>query len=349
MANMKLYSSLTESGIEIDKVSFTLLDEANQIRVADETLTSMMKFITDKYNSIDFSEIEKSTGDYRKFKYAGMIRENLDMLSNVYESSNDPGAKNYIEVINKCYIVQEHLINNAQTYTVLYKQGNGLVQLTYTSLVSAIIYTIGVLVSNTIRFVASEQTTECEVLFDEIPGSIKHVHIKNIIAVANDIDTFNKLINELSKPTTRANMSESITVGALITAITAHVPGGVLAVGGVIAIIYLAPKVLLLIREIIYSVYYTRVKVSDMLGVQADLVRTNIESLESGRGNKKVIARQKKIANKLEKWKNKIAIKMDTTEQLKNAQVQKENNQMKIDKNSPILQTSTTYDTGLLI
>ena len=143
MVNMKLYSALIESGIEIDKVSFTLLDEANQIKVADETLTSMMKFITDKYNSIDFSEIEKSTGDYRKFKYAGMIRENLDMLSNVYESSNDPGAKNYIEVINKCYIVQEHLISNAQAYSVLYKQGNGLVQLTYTSLVSAIIYTIG--------------------------------------------------------------------------------------------------------------------------------------------------------------------------------------------------------------
>ena len=338
MSNVNMYKVLTEAGIEVDKVSFTLLDEANQVRVADETLTTMMKFITDKYNSIDFSEIERSAGDYRKFKYIGMIKDNLDMLSNIYESTPEPSAKNYIEVISACNTVQGHLLDNSQTYTVLYKQGNGLVQLMYTSLVAALIYAIGTLVSNTIRFVTSEKDTECEVLFDEIPGSIKHVHIKNIMAAADSINNFEALLTEMAKPTTRNVMGESVTAVAVAAVIVAGV-------------IVLAPRVLYIIRNIIYSVYFTRVKFSDMLGVQAELVRANIESLEGRRGDKKVIARQKKIADKLEKWKNKIAIKIDSAEVLKNQQIKKEDSQMKISKDNPTIlyPDPETSGAGLLI
>ena len=87
-----------------------------------------------------------------------------------------------------------------------------------------------------------------------------------------------------------------------------------LAVGaaGVGIIVMMIPKIIVLIREIIYSVYFNRVKMSEMIGVQIDLINTNIESLERGRGNKKVIARQKKIVDKLTKWKNRFAVKADT-------------------------------------
>lgn len=326
-SNINLYTCLTEAGIEVDKVYLSLLDEANQIKVADEALTNMMKFITDKYNSIDFSEIEKSAGDYRKFKYDGMINENLNMLHNVYTTSDEPGAKNYIKVIDSCKIVREHLISNAQTYSVLYKQGNGLVQLMYTSLIAAEIYAVGTLVSNTIRFVTSERDTECEVLFDEIPGSIKHIHIKNIIAAAENISDFDRILVEFSKPAVRNTIGESVTAVAAAAVITA-------------GIIVLVPRIIYIIRNIIYSIYFTRVKVSDMLGVQADLIRANIESLEGRKGDKKVIARQKKIADKLEKWKNKIAIKIDSAETLKNQQIRKEDNTLKVDKNSPTIMYS---------
>lgn len=83
-----------------------------------------------------------------------------------------------------------------------------------------------------------------------------------------------------------------------------------------------------------------------MLGVQIDLLQTNIESLESGRGSKTVVARQKRIVNLLTKWMNKSAIKMDTTEQLVNVQKKKENTELKIDRNSPI---NEPIDDGILI
>lgn len=332
--------ALTTVGYNVNRVDFRLLSEAAQLRVTDEALTGMMKFITDKYNSLDFSEIEKSAGDITKLKYYTMLRENCEMLNNIYLTTSDPGAKKYTEVIQAVTDTLDHLTVNRNAYTTLYKSGNGMVQLMYTSLVAGCLFAVGTLVSNTIRFVTTEKDTECEVLFDEIPGTIKHIHIKNILAVQKDRNSFERVLNTFANPgmnnkVVNESISGTVAVGAIL---------------GVAGMVILIPRVIMLIREIIYSIYYSRIKVSDMLGVQAELIRTNIESLEQGRGNKKVIARQKKIAQKLETWKNRIALKMDTTEAAKRTQERKENASLQLDRNSPLIQNSDEiYSPSLMI
>lgn len=317
---------LAEAGVPVVRGALFGLNEAAQLKVTDDVLTKMMKFITDKYNALDFSEIEKSAGDINRFKYFEMIQENTKTLYNVYSSSTDPGAAKYVEVCNAVMHVCDFLRNRSHQFSALYKSGNGLVQLLYTSLVAACLYSTGVLISNTIRFVTVEQDTDCQVLYDEIPGTIKHVHIKNILAADKDISTMGKLLDELSKQQ-RKPVNESITLTAGAIAL--------LVVGGLILLI---PRIVLLIREIIYSIYFTRVRAAEMLDLQAQLIRTNIESLEAGRGNKKVIARQKKIAEKLEKWKSRIAVKMDTTEIAMKKQKSVENKSLELDKDSPFVQ-----------
>lgn len=323
---MNYSNILTEAGFEVNRVDFACLSEANQVQVTDEALTGMMKFITDKYNSIEFSEIEKSAGDISKFKYAQMILENVQILRDIYANSPDEGAKKYLEVITSIEEVYKHLVDRRATYSELYRSGNGFVQLMYTSLVAGMVYSTGTLICNTIRFVTTEKDTDCEVLFDEIPGTVKHIHIKNIIAAANDVPTMNRVLDSFSSTTTRAKMNESVTIG-----------GGTIAVLVTAGIILLIPKIIVLIREIIYSVYYTRVRLADMLELQEDLLKTNIESLEAGRGNKKVIARQRKIAHKLETWKNRVSLKMDSVEVLKKTQQKKENASLRIERNSPLM------------
>lgn len=319
-----LLKLLTETGLDVNRADFMCMSEANQIRVTDDTLTGLMKFITDKYNSIDFSEIEKSAGDISKFKYLGTLMENLETLSNIYSSSTDPGAKKYVDVCTAIRVCLDHLQSLRREYNTLYKQGNGLIQLMYVSMISGAIYSMGALVSNTIRFVTTEKDTECQVLFDEIPNAIKNIHIKNILSAAGSIDKYDKIVKYYatnhSKP-----VNESVALASVL---------GVIGVAGVV--IMTIPAVINLIREIIYSIYYSRMKFSEMLKVQIDLLQTNIESLESGRGSKTVVARQKRIVNLLTKWMNKSAIKMDTTEQLVNIQKKKENSELKIDRNSPI-------------
>lgn len=338
MLSINCMKILTETSVEMVRADVLAMSEAAQIQVTDDVLTGMFKFITDKYNALDFGEIEKSSGNIAKFKYYPMLRENVETLRSIYAGSSDPGAAKYVKVCDDLTTVMNHLYDNAQAYQTLYQKGNGVIQLLYTSMVAACIYCIGTLVSNTIRFVTSEKDTECEVLFEEIPGTIKHLHIKNITSAANDIGNFNKLLSYYSQEASKGRVNESISLASFAAA----------GLGAGI-VIMLIPSIISLIREIIYSIYFNRVKMAEMLGVQADLIRTNIESLEKGRGNAKIIAKQKKIVDKLVKWQNRIAVKSDAVNSMVKVQKNKENTALRVDRNSPIVRDPDNYDPSSLM
>lgn len=242
--SQSFYKALCETGIEVNRSSFIYLPEAAQLKVTDDVLMKMFKFISDKYDSIDFSEIEKSAGDITRFKYRDMLYMNASTLMNIYGNSEDAGAKKYIEVAKAIQESLNFLGDRRMSISAQYKQGNGVVQLMYTSILAGCIYALGTLVSNTIRFVTVEQDTEMQVMYDEIPGTIKHVHIKNILAVERDINSFRMLLDNFDKLSKSGKMNESITVSA-----------GVLTALVVTGVILLIPRILLLIREIIYSIY----------------------------------------------------------------------------------------------
>lgn len=338
MVQVDYLKVLLETGIDVDRPLFRSLSEDAKFQVTDDVLTGMMKFITDKYNALDFGEIERSAGDIEKFKYKDMLYENIETLSSIYSNASDTGATRYLEVCTAVRNVLNFLREYRNEFRTQYQAGNGMIQLLYTSLVAGCIYSVGILVSNTIRFVTTEQETDCQVLYDEIPGTIKHVHIKNILAASNDLATYEKLLRTYGQRGTQQAMHESISAGAVAAVVL-----------GIGAVIMLIPRVLVMIREIIYSVYYTRVKVADMIAVQVDLINTNIESLEAGRGNKKVIAKQKRIVDKLVKWQNRIAVKVDTVNTMVAMQKKRENTSMRIEQNSPIMMDPGALAAGDLL
>lgn len=338
MVQVDYLKVLSETGIDVDRPLFRSLSEDAKFQVTDDVLTGMMKFITDKYNALDFGEIERSAGDIEKFKYKDMLYENIETLSSIYSNASDTGATKYLEVCTAVRNVLNFLREYRNEFRTQYQAGNGMIQLLYTSLVAGCIYSVGILVSNTIRFVTTEQETDCQVLYDEIPGTIKHVHIKNILAASNDLATYEKLLRTYGQRGTQQAMHESISAGAVAAVVL-----------GIGAVIMLIPRVLVMIREIIYSVYYTRVKVADMIAVQVDLINTNIESLEAGRGNKKVIAKQKRIVDKLVKWQNRIAVKVDTVNTMVAMQKKRENTSMRIEQNSPIMMDPGALAAGDLL
>ena len=338
MVQVDYLKVLSETGIDVDRPLFRSLSEDAKFQVTDDVLTGMMKFITDKYNALDFGEIERSAGDIEKFKYKDMLYENIETLSSIYSNASDTGATRYLEVCTAVRNVLTFLREYRNEFRTQYQAGNGMIQLLYTSLVAGCIYSVGILVSNTIRFVTTEQETDCQVLYDEIPGTIKHVHIKNILAASNDLATYEKLLRTYGQRGTQQAMHESISAGAVAAVVL-----------GIGAVIMLIPRVLVMIREIIYSVYYTRVKVADMIAVQVDLINTNIESLEAGRGNKKVIAKQKRIVDKLVKWQNRIAVKVDTVNTMVAMQKKRENTSMRIEQNSPIMMDPGALAAGDLL
>lgn len=338
MQNFDMCKVLTEAAVPYYMPTVKMMNEETQLKVTDEVLTGMMRFITDKYNSLDFSEIEKSAGDYNRFKYRDLIDENCEILRSIYSSTTDQGAEKYLNVVSTINDITRMLSENSKMISELYRMGDGMTQLIYVSLVAACVYSIGALVCNTIRFVTTDQDADCEVLFDEIPDSIRNVHIKNVLYAQKSIPDIIKYFNTAyAAKSNGKSINESIAVGAVATAVVASA-----------AVLMMIPKIIYLIREIIYSIYYSRIKKADMLEVQIQLIKTNIESLEAGRGNKKIIARQKKVVDKLEKLKNKLAVRLDTTNVAVEKQKSLENTRLRVEKDSPIV-TGETDDSSILI
>lgn len=208
---------LTETGIGADYFAIRRLDEASGLRVADTILADMFKFITDKYNSLNFREIEQSGGDYTKFKYKGMLDENLVTLQKIYQASDDDAASKYLKVVADMRAIISWLIRRRGDISYLYKKRKGSVQMIYTSTVAAIIYTIAALVSNTIRCVTVDKDADMEVLFDEIPSAYKNVHLKNVTSIASSIPEFDRFIDASLKDT-KKNLMEAASVGQIFNA-----------------------------------------------------------------------------------------------------------------------------------
>lgn len=332
---------LEEAGVTVDHGYYAFLDEATKVKVTDNVMVDMFKFITDKYNSIDFSEIEKSAGDYKRFKYADLIDTNIETLRNVYLSSSEPGAQKFIVTLNNMQMIVEFLKMNREKISYLYKNKDGIAQLIYTSLTSSLIYGVSTLVAQTIRFITLEDDTEVSVVYDEMNNAAKNIHIKNISTAANSIKSINQYIDTAYNNRRNKVANESITLAS----ITASGLGpAAIAFGAAILIL---PRIIPMIREIIYAIYYSRVNIAQALDVQISLVNTNIESLEqSGRGNKKIIAKQRNIVKKLQKLQNIVAVKTDDAKSLTSRKINEENRTLHIDRESEL---AGTEQMGLMI
>lgn len=208
---------LTEAGIEADYFAIHRLDEATGLRVADTILADMFKFITDKYNSLNFREIEQSNGDYTKFKYKDMLDSNLVTLEKIYKASDDDGAAKYLKAIADMRTIIGWLTRRRTDISYLYKKRKGSIQMIYTTTVAAIIYTIAALVSNTIRSVTVDKDSDMEVLFDEIPSAYKNVHLKNVTSIASSIPDFDKFVDASLKDV-KKNLMEAASVGDIFNA-----------------------------------------------------------------------------------------------------------------------------------
>ena len=362
--------TLDETGISYAP-SIRLIDEAKGIDVADSVLTGMFKFITDKYNSLDFREIEQSAGDYYKFKYRQMIRENVITLKRIYSASSDEGANKYMEIVSSINKIENWLINRRADISYLYKKQKGTVQIIYTSLVASMIYTIAALVSNTIRFVTVDRDSDLLVLFEEIPNAYKNIHLQNVLRTANSLNEFDKFISALLDSTKKQLVSEASVVDALKTPGRIAVKGAkafgqtmgkkvlagnydTIAKGvadfvakhpnvskGVKGVVYgaaLAGAALLawkagmiimsIIRSFILTVYYSRIKLKDALDINISLLKANIETLKASGANPKVIANQKRWAERLDNIALKFANDTDRGEMLANKEINRQNQQL---------------------
>lgn len=352
--------NMAYGGVHADYFKLRRLDEATAVQVADSILSDMFKFITDKYNSLDFKEIENSRGDYSRFKYRAMIDENLKTLLAIYRSSNDSGANKYRALISDINEIIKWLDANRKDISYLVMKRRGIIEVTYTTMVASVLFGVAALVANTIRAVTVDKGADLEVLFDEVPNAYKNVHIQNITNIAKSLPDFTQLLVSTRNYEKKHVMTEAARVedfANLLTkgaaAVSKLAPKGstrrkvIGAAAAVAAVVWAAPKIFMLVRQVIFVWYYSRATISEAIELNATLIKANIEVLENTGGSPKVITAQRAMMEKLQRLALVIANKSDRGEILAKREIAREND--KLEEIQPERFNTDDYGNEILI
>lgn len=303
----------------VSSTRFSLMSESTKLNVSDEVTTEFLRFVSTGYNDIDFSEIEKSNGDIKKFKYYEILNENLNLLEEIYKNHD---SKIYNTYIIACRTIIKHLENKSREYGEAYLKEIGFIQINYVTMVTTVIYTLSTLISATIRFISIDNSSEIEVIVEDLAKHANYVFLKNSREYAAIIDKgeMDKVLNAFIKSQPQNE---------------AFVMAGGLTVLAVPIIIFLTLKLIPIIREIIYMVYFLRVRITDALELQIMLLNTNIEALENGQNpkKKKIIAKQKNTVTALTKARDIFIVKIEKAEPQMRREIQHQDKE--IEKKHP--------------
>jgi hypothetical protein len=345
----KIVKALSEA-VNVKSIGLSVMNENQFNGLNENILAKMFESIGQKYNEIDFSEIEKSKGSFSKFKYNNLIFQNMQMLDDLYMNNTDPSVVAMAKYTSACRNVGSGLLNNEARFVAMYD--NPVVAVLYNTSVATLIYTTTLLLSTTVRFVTIDKDADIEVIIDNLPNAEKNIFLGNIVKLAaayeNDIPKF---LNEMEKAT-KKTISETAVIDndpMVVNEAAITVPLFILAIP---AAMFALTKIIPLIRELIYGMYHIRVSIENALDYQIDLISANIEILEDRnlttpkekRKYKRVIARQRKIVEKLDKIKKAVSIKFDVAENQAKKEIVKANREISSEYN-----LKSNYSNDLMI
>lgn len=325
--NREIFELLSETFNNPSMRLLGALNEAQAHFVNEQLLSKMFEAIGEKYNEIDFSEIEKCKGAFSKFKYKNLLVSNIELLSSLY-LNGDSVSETMTKYTKAAATIIDKLLQLEKSFVELYDEA--VIAVIFNTTVANLIYSTTLLISTTVRFLTVEKDADIEVLIDNLPNAEKYIFLKNLLKLEKlyekeIVQLFTEIKKngnkKLSETYSAANMNEAI----MFTSTT---------------VIVLTPIVILILwkfipicREIIYAVYSMRISIENICAVQIELINTNIESLEervptnpkAKKKHMKVIARQKKVVEKLDSLKRFVAVKFDIADQSAKKEIAREN------------------------
>lgn len=278
------------------------INEDDQSRVLMSLTTRLYDQIMNKVDDIDYGEIPRTKGDITKLSnYQGM-KECIDILTDLFREYKQP-----LEPVDTI----RSAINNLEKRTDTFRKGfmthAEFVIFTYDSAALACIQSLSLMISTCIEFIKSP-TDECiDLVLNNVAVAKTYRHLLfedlkkfNAVCASGDMD---KILEFMMSKNGKENFL-----------------GGVGVAAGVILGLGLVINLIPLLRELIYFYYHIRVRMSDYLSVQADLLQLNAYNLEHGRvgksveERKKIAKKQQAIVDGLRKTANAIAIDCATAE-----------------------------------
>lgn len=304
---------LFENKIINNKRNFINLDEDSKNKRINTLSINLINNIHKKINNEYFSYIEASKGDITKLKDYDDLEKCIDFLYKTI-NYNKKNTKFYIK--NCINLIKESLNilkNNKRNFKNSFINKTTLTsKYLYSTIVACIIEGTASIVSNYIIFERDN--------FDNLVININNDEkdISNNIFFGNmkkfiDLYTNNKLTELFNFENKGLNETAFIVTGI-----------------GIVSLI----TFLLLIRAVVYSIYYFRIKISEKLYELRELLILNNSTLVNNKEKEKVIEKQKKWIDNLKKIADKIDVEHTVSQYKANNDINDENSNISNNSNN---------------
>ena len=324
-----------------DIIRYNMLNEDEKQMFTKEIVTKIVMSIENRAYQLDNVMINKSKGDIEQLNNYNYIVESISLLSSMKEHSKE--VLPYFNTVNDAH---KNLLKYKEDFMRGYKLRNEVVQLLYAQLVLAEIQTISFIISSTIDYIKDPLGNyEANIRYniDKLSRyptvNIESLDKFNLIANNGELSHFFSKIysNEMLK-------EDGIFTDAMEALSDVAVIGieGIGAIGMILLLISrLIPSIPELLRMMVGMSYFTRVKTSDYIRLQANYIELNVERLKNlNSPNKNSIRKQEKIIKNLNNLANAIDIDQKTADKKTRIAMEKEDNEikkeMKKDKTSPV-------------
>ena len=322
----KLISFINENSIN---KNHNTLNESVQTGLSDAILDKMFELTVGKYSKIDFSSIERSRGDVTKIKFYDNLKECINILLDIHsETSKIPDAL----VVS---VALENILSLKNSFEHAFRVRNAMGMMIYNSIIYAIMESTSYLIATSIDFVKETETTHVANIYIE---SKSFCLVDQLIKFNKCVDdgSILKFMNESEKTAETMQegaMTDFIKSGAKLaksaiikdgatkaTTLKGHwgnltgLGKGIAITSAAILLIRLATAIVPFVREIIYWIYKTRVKISDAAELQAEFLQLNIESLKETNGNEKIISKQEKHIKRFKTIAKTFSLEADKAE-----------------------------------
>lgn len=332
---------LLESSFGNSYSQMMFLNEATNNKINNELLLKLYTAISEKINHVDFKEVDKSKGSFKKFKYRNTILSNYETLYEIYET--DPAMNTMQDYLFYIKEIWEKLDLHEDTITQRYD--DSIISILYISTVNLIIQCMTLLSSATLTFVnsGSDNEEDVEVIMEALPRAEKSMFLDNLKKMRDFwVDDSLLFLSEYNRNTVK-KINESFSMGSCnieSTYLLESLEAAIIGVALVPALIYLLFKLGVIIRECIYLHLNTRMAIGKNLDMQIDLLNANIEALRNkqisanskdAKKNTKIIAKQRWIVDKLQKIRNFLLNRFEDSEKVTANEIKAENKELGLD------------------
>lgn len=303
-----------------DRNTIIAMEAAEEERVDNVMVAKLYELAISKAN-IDFDDIPSSKGDITKYVGYTTMVDGLNLVKDLAKQQNVKIKE--IEIV-------ETAINNIVTYRAQFTKGflidKEIIMLMYNLLVSACVTATSVVISSYVDFIKSPTKVE----FTIVKGSnaMAHTSIQSLIQFNACVKSgdFGKVINTVSGD------KENLLGGSTLIPI--------MILGGLAMIVPL-------LRELTYYFYFSRMKISDFLRHQAELLEINKDAVKGSNlpaaKKKEVLRKQAQTAKRMTDFADRIAVDSRGTEKMVKNQIEQENKTINI---KDVQSQASTLDTS---